>query len=989
MSSRNKTAKNRQKTDTVTSLVGSNKIDNAKPVETSINSSNMMIPNTTTIDLSEKSGNFISDVTLSAFMRDIPIDFTAYNLRPNRKVYPFFDNKDISNFIEKPNKIVLDTRSSYQSMITGAIRDVHYTGNAVSQSIDTSREEIFVYGQKASVLFSEVDETGNTILYISHLQPRTYFSQAAYNPPFTANFTSTVVSYVSPTVGAGVVSQIPLTQADLTLNNNIVVGAKSGQTANIVSYEHHSGFARIVTTADLHKLFADPSSNGSFIPPAEIDSSRLVSGIIDSARIRLSPDASTVDNWYNGNTISFVNGYVPGAVANIVSYNGATQIAEISIPTTDGLKTFLGLTPSSNIIYSIGDYKSPFNLLNPKLSHYTTKKGFLAGTFHVPDPKNSKTRFRVGDRILSITDVPTNLSDDSTTIAEYRFSSAGLEVVSRQIVSNTKTVTVATPTLPLIENAPVVVPPPVTTDTRTARERDRKDPIAQSFYVSPKEYPQGMFIPYIDIFFESKGTLPLTMQIRPLTNGVPDSNIVLPNATSLVQSEDVRLSSFPNANDANTYTRFTFPSPVYVAPDNDYAFLILTNDFDYSIYVSELGKKIIGTDRIVSEQPYLGSMFKSQNATTYTPIQSEDIMFVIHKCNFFGSGSIVMSEKKDITIGRPYFDQNYESNVSIDAFEVHSDSVELPGTELTFSYKALSERTNTLNPEYTIFKPDMRTLLPERAKVYGKYIFEDSFLMKAELRTTSADVSPVVSIKKQNLGTLTSVINNMGIDSYRISITDRGNNQTLQNTRVYFSGNVSGEAAEALPIIMIEREKTGKIAGLDFKNNGFNYFDDVRATVVSTDANSTPAIITVDSETGKSGGPAAARYISKTVTLAPEFDAGDLRVYLTAVKPPESNIQVYYKVHNSDDFDPISEKYWVKMEQKVGEINFSSRLNPIELEFRPSLSSNNIIYSTDSATFDSFNQFKIKIVMSSSDTVLTKIPYVYDMRAIALPADTR
>ena len=77
------------------------------------------------------------------------------------------------------------------------------------------------------------------------------------------------------------------------------------------------------------------------------------------------------------------------------------------------------------------------------------------------------------------------------------------------------------------------------------------------------------------------------------------------------------------------------------------------------------------------------------------------------------------------------------------------------------------------------------------------------------------------------------------------------------------------------------------------------------------------------------------------------------------------------------------------MTQKVGEVNYSSHLNPIELEFRPSMNSNNIVYSTNTATFDTFNQFKIKIVMSSSDTVLTKIPYVYDMRAIALPADTQ
>jgi hypothetical protein len=456
-----------------------------------------------------------------------------------------------------------------------------------------------------------------------------------------------------------------------------------------------------------------------------------------------------------------------------------------------------------------------------------------------------------------------------------------------------------------------------------------------------------------------------------------------------VQAEDVTVSTSPNPSSPNTYTRFAFSSPVYVAPDSDYAFVILTNDFDYDIYVSELGEKIIGTDRIVSEQPYSGSLFKSQNATTYTAIQAEDIMFVIHKCNFYNAGSIILSEEKNLEEGVPYYDRLADSNVAFDAFEVHSDSVELPGTELTFSYKTVSNITDTVDADYTQFKPDKRTLLTERKKLYGKRILEDSFMMKVDLSTTSVDVSPIISIEKQNLGTLSTVINNMGIDSYRISLKNRGNNYTTQNTTITFTSNTSGDGAEAVPIILTERVPTGKIGGLYFTSNGFDYFDDVSANVITTDANASNAIITVDTELGKAGGPAAARYISKTVTLAPEFDAGDLRVYLTAVKPPESNIQVYYKVHNRYDNESIAEKNWVKMTQRVGEINFSSRLNPIQLEFRPSMNSNNIIYSTNTATFDSFNQFKVKIVMSSSSTVLTKIPYVYDMRAIALPADTQ
>ena len=108
---------------------------------------------------------------------------------------------------------------------------------------------------------------------------------------------------------------------------------------------------------------------------------------------------------------------------------------------------------------------------------------------------------------------------------------------------------------------------------------------------------------------------------------------------------------------------------------------------------------------------------------------------------------------------------------------------------------------------------------------------------------------------------------------------------------------------------------------------------------------------------------------------------------LTAVKPAGSNVQVYYKVHNSNDGELIADKNWVRLVQKTSEFTFSTAGEQIEYEYRPSLTSNTITYSTETATYKSFNQFAIKVVLSSNDTVASKLPYVYDVRAIALPGD--
>ena len=111
------------------------------------------------------------------------------------------------------------------------------------------------------------------------------------------------------------------------------------------------------------------------------------------------------------------------------------------------------------------------------------------------------------------------------------------------------------------------------------------------------------------------------------------------------------------------------------------------------------------------------------------------------------------------------------------------------------------------------------------------------------------------------------------------------------------------------------------------------------------------------------------------------------RSYLTAVKPAGANVQVYYKVRNSLDNTPIENHDWVRMVQKTSEFIYSVNNEQIEYEYRPAIDSNNIIYSTDVATYRTFNQFAIKIVMASDGTLATNLPYAYDVRAIAMPGD--
>jgi hypothetical protein len=515
------------------------------------------------------------------------------------------------------------------------------------------------------------------------------------------------------------------------------------------------------------------------------------------------------------------------------------------------------------------------------------------------------------------------------------------------------------------------------------------DPIAQSFFVSAGEYSDGMFVSSIDLFFKNKGSaLPVEVQLRPVVNGIPSSDKIIPGAVATMEIDDINISNFPNVSNSMTSTRFTFPSPVYLSPSYEYAVLALTDDFGYDYYSAELGGIVLGTDRKVSKQAYMGSFFKSQNGTTWTPIQTEDLMFVVNKCEFTSpSGSSIFKEdkvalKKEVAANNLYnaFD-SARANSYYDSFELRSDAIELSDTQLNYYFKGASNAAGILDSTYTNFNPDLKYDLDQRYVLFNPQRVNNSMIVRIDLSTKNRDVSPIIYHNRQNMVTIENVINDTGLTPDRFTITDPGENYDTDNAYITITSS-TGYGANAWAVADPE---TGNIVSIFVDSAGVGYVGDVTATLGGGAGSN--ATISISSETGSSGGPALARYISRTVTLADGFDAGDLRLFLTAVKPPGSNVNIYYKVRNSLDPTTIEECDWVRMAQQTSQYTFSVNRTPLEYEYRPSLTSNNITYSTDTTTYKTFNQFAIKVVLSSQSTVANSIPYVMDVRAIAMPAD--
>ena len=194
----------------------------------------------------------------------------------------------------------------------------------------------------------------------------------------------------------------------------------------------------------------------------------------------------------------------------------------------------------------------------------------------------------------------------------------------------------------------------VTNVTQNVTRPPRRDPLAQSFYVDDET---GIFVTKIDVFFRTKDdTLPVFCQLREIQTGIPTLK-VLPFADIEIPSANVNVST-----DASAATTITFDSPVYLNGGKEYAVILLSDSTEYTVWISRIGEADVTSTAneagtvLVSSQPVLGSLFKSQNASSWDASQYEDLKFNLYRADFTTEGAVQFFNPKlptDIATLRP------------------------------------------------------------------------------------------------------------------------------------------------------------------------------------------------------------------------------------------------------------------------------------------------------------------------------------------------
>jgi len=264
----------------------------------------------------------------------------------------------------------------------------------------------------------------------------------------------------------------------------------------------------------------------------------------------------------------------------------------------------------------------------------------LIGSYYIPNPNNNlNPRFESGNKVFTLVNNPENNQNVASSIAEEGFASTGtLETVQETIISvrnarienkrefEEQTVARTTGTQVVASNV-------ISTQNRNVTVTQWYDPLAQSFLIDDET---GIFLTKCDVFFASKDDtdIPLTFQLRTMKGGLPTQKVI-PFSEIIVSPEDINTSA-----DGSVPTSITFKSPIYLEGGEEYAICLASISTKYSVYISRIGENDLLTKTFISNQPYLGSLFKSQNASTWEPSQWEDLKFTLYRADFVGSGSV-------------------------------------------------------------------------------------------------------------------------------------------------------------------------------------------------------------------------------------------------------------------------------------------------------------------------------------------------------------
>jgi len=596
----------------------------------------------------------------------------------------------------------------------------------------------------------------------------------------------------------------------------------------------------------------------------------------------------------------------------------------------------------------------------------TDSAGVVNGSFVIP--RNDVLKFATGTREFRLSDSSTNNKQTETTFAEAQYAAQGLIESVEETIISTK--------VPRLVQTELI-------EDRTVNTTTWVDPLAETFLV---DKDGGIFVKSVDLFFRKKDdNIPVRVSIRSVENGIPTQKIV-PGADKILYPADVNLPSDASANNglgnANVATNFAFDHPVYLPQDTEYAIVITSQCDNYEVYVAEMGgQDLTNANFTIAKQPYGGVFFSSQNASTWTPEQSKDLKFKIHRASFKTGQTNTITFINDAVPVRqlpsnPFTTTNGSGVVTVNH---PNHGMYATGDDVTLALSGSGDVNGIAH-----------------ANLEGNFaisnVTHNSYQITAKNSDTASATGAgggltVTASENRLVNVMYPVIQNLQLPGTQVTFSTRMINGTsVDGSESAYGGATASDAFPMLP----NRNyffRSPKLIASPLNEGNISELTagsvEITATMTSTNEALSPVIDmnrlslhTIQNIIGKSnsvselsarGGSELCRYITRKVELAEEADS--FTVFFDANKPAAGDIKLFYRILEGGESGDINDKAFIEATPvdpiPVNESGFS------EVRY-------DVVESTLSNK--SFSTIQFKIVLMSTNSSL--VPRIKDFRAI-------
>jgi len=660
---------------------------------------------------------------------------------------------------------------------------------------------------------------------------------------------------------------------------------------------------------------------------------------------------------------------------------------------------------------------------------------------------NTQKQFRTGTKEVKLIDSQT-AEEDTTSSARAFFVAQGLlQQKQNDILTTRSTVTqereasevgtLSQQNIAVLDNFPAPTGGDGGGDGGGAG--GGSDCSAYSFIVKAPPREEGIFLTSFDIYFQAKSAkYGVWFEIREVDNAGGITRNAIPFSEVWVKSANLTVSA-----DASLAQRVTFPAPIFLYNNRQYALAIHTeaSNPDSYLWVSKIGQTDIITNKQITSRAYTGTFYTTNNNLNWDMLPDVDLKVKLYRAKFntavTGVATLGNKPVESLTVGNAsgvlnFFGEQYKGYDQLTVTTPSGGSIVVTN-KLTGANSGIT--ANVINISGSLYRTDGRGYIVGEALTVSnttghptgvtttvatiknaqgslrKFQQEENIeiaqffetgnlffatdVLKGQRSNITASVDTIHTYPYYLINFEPSFLN---FNKTSISFDMRG---VIQSSNTYsdFTPVVVGNNTEfSEQRVVLSRSLEESLLSGGASNQ-------TRATLESTSDYLSPVldigrthtvyvrnVINNDDtgETNAGGGSLYNKYISKIITLADGQDAEDLIVYLTAYIPPTTDFKVYAKLLHVEDSNPFSNVSYIELE-KTDDTIFSSIADSKDFrEFNLKLPTSYMTgpngefqYTSPSGvTFTGFKYYQIKIGLLGTDKSIA--PKIGDLRAIAL-----